>query len=116
MLAYIFWHVPFAEIDVLEYETALLHFHINLAAAPPEGLEGSAAYQISEVPWLNGRSGYEDWCFITSSAGLDTLNVAAVRPERWNLHAAISSKTRFRARRSLLPLARGRATSFRLRA
>ena len=95
MLAYIFWHVPFAEINVLEYEAALLHFQIDLAAAPPEGLDGSASYQISEVPWLNGRSGYEDWCFITSSAVLDTLNVAAVRPERWNLHAAISSKTDF---------------------
>jgi len=73
MLAYIFWHVPLAEIDVLEYETALLDFHIDLAAAPPVGLDKSAAYQISEVPWLNGRSGYEDWCFMTSSAVLDTL-------------------------------------------
>jgi hypothetical protein len=32
---------------------------------------------------------------MTSSAALDTLNNAAVRPERWNAHAAVSSKTDF---------------------
>jgi len=51
-------------------------------AAPPAGLDASATYQISEVPWLSGRPGYEDWCFMTSSAALDALNNAAVRPER----------------------------------
>lgn len=95
MLAYIFWHTPFSDIDVREYETALLDFHMDLAAAPPAGLEGSATYRISEMPWLNGLPGYEDWCFITSSAVLDALNKAAVRPERWNVHAAIASKTDF---------------------
>lgn len=95
MLAYIFWHVPFSDIDVREYETALLGFHTDLAVDPPAGLEASATYQISEVPWLDGLPGYEDWCFITSSAVLDALNEAAVRPDRWNVHAAISSKTDF---------------------
>ena len=95
MLAYIFWHAPFPDIDVREYETALLDFHTNLVAVPPAGLEASATYQISEVPWLNGLPGYEDWCFMTSSSVLDTLNKAAVRPERWNVHAAIASKTDF---------------------
>ena len=64
-------------------------------ADPPAGLEASATYQISEVPWLSGLPGYEDWCFMTSSAALDTLNNAAVRPERWNVHAAVSCKTDF---------------------
>jgi hypothetical protein len=95
MLAYVFWHTPLADVDIREYETALLDFHTDLAAAPPAGLEASATYQISEVPWLNGLPGYEDWCFMTSSAVLDTLNKAAVRPERWNVHAAIASKTDF---------------------
>ena len=72
MLAYIFWHAPFPDIDVHEYETGLLDFHTNLVAAPPAGLETSATYQISEVPWLSGRPGYEDWCFMASSAALDT--------------------------------------------
>jgi len=68
MLAYIFWHTPLADIDVHDYETALLGFHTDLAADPPTGLEASATYQISEVPWLNDRPGYEDWCFVKSSA------------------------------------------------
>jgi hypothetical protein len=95
MLAYIFWHVPFADIDIREYESALLGFHADLVSSPPAGFKASSTYQISEVPWLNGRSGYEDWCFLTSSAALDALNEAAVRPERWNVHAAIASKTDF---------------------
>ena len=45
MLAYIFWHVPFSDIDVREYETALLDFHTDLVAAPPAGLEASATYE-----------------------------------------------------------------------
>ena len=95
MLAYIFWHAPYVDIDVSEYEKALLGFHADLMADPPAEFEGSATYQISEVPWLNGLPGYEDWCFMTSSAALDTLNNAAVRPGRWNVHAAVSSKTDF---------------------
>jgi hypothetical protein len=95
MLAYIFWHAPYVDIDVSEYEKALLRFHEDLMADPPAGLEASATYQISEVPWLSGLPGYEDWCFMTSSAALDTLNNAAVRPERWNVHAAVSCKTDF---------------------
>jgi hypothetical protein len=86
MLAYIFWHAPYVDIDVLDYEEALL------MADPPAEPEASAAYRISEVPWLNGLAGFGDWCFMTSSAALDTLNNAAVRPERWNVHAAVSSK------------------------
>jgi hypothetical protein len=95
ILAYIFWHTPFSGTDLREHEMALLDFRTDLAAAPPEGLKASATYQISEVPWLNGLPGYEDWCFMTSSAVLDALNKAAVRPERWNVHAAIASKTDF---------------------
>jgi len=82
MLAYVCWHAPYFDIDVSEYENALLGFHEDIMAAPPAGLEASATYQISEVPWLSGRPGYEDWCFMTSSAALDALNNAAVRPER----------------------------------
>jgi hypothetical protein len=114
MLAYIFWHAPYVDIDVLEYEKALLGFHADLMADPPAGLEASATYQISEVPWLNGLPGYEDWCFMTSSAALDALNNAAVRPERWNVHAAVSSKTDFRTWWSLLRPARGGETNCRL--
>lgn len=95
MLAYIFWHTPFAHVDARDYEKALLDFHADMARDPPPGFEGSATYRISEVPWLDNRAGYEDWCFLKSSADLDGLNRAAIKPERWNVHASISSKTDF---------------------
>lgn len=95
MLAYLFWHVPFTEIEPSAYEAALIKFHRHLAASPPPGFERSISYRISAVPWLNNRAGYEDWCFLASSAALDTLNPAAVRPDRWDVHADISYKTEF---------------------
>jgi hypothetical protein len=94
MLAYIFWHVPLKTIDRAEYEAALVRFHSHMGAAPPPGFQGSATYRISGVPWLDeGRGGYEDWCLVTSSAALDGLNKAAVKPERWDVHADIARKT-----------------------
>lgn len=95
MLAYIFWHTPFPGISASDYEAALVDFHVDMAKAPPPEFQGSAAYKISNVPWLNDRPSYEDWCFVTSSKAIDTLNRAAVKPERWDVHAAISSKTDF---------------------
>jgi hypothetical protein len=92
MLAYIFWHVPLAGIGPKNYEAALLAFQRDLAEAPPSGFASCAAYEISEVPWLDGRRGYEDWYFIDSSAALDALNEAAVAPRRREIHGAIASK------------------------
>jgi len=40
MLAYIFWHAPYVDIDVPEYEKALLGFHADLMADPPAGTRG----------------------------------------------------------------------------
>jgi hypothetical protein len=95
MLAYIFWHVPLAGMSPSEYEAASLGFQHDLAQAPPSGFASCATYRISEVPWLDGRSGYEDWYFIESSAGLDALNEAAVAARRRDIHAAIASKMDF---------------------
>jgi hypothetical protein len=92
MLAYVFWHVPLAEVSTREYEAALLTFQADLANAPPSGFASCAAYRISEVPWLDRRQGYEDWYFVHSSAALDTLNEAAVKPKRWDVHAGIATK------------------------
>ena len=76
MLAYVFWHTPLTGIAAQEYETPLLEFHANLARNPPPGLVISATYRVSGLPWLNGRTGYEDWCLLTSTAVLDGLNQA----------------------------------------
>jgi hypothetical protein len=92
MLAYIFWHVPFANVDRKDYEAALVAFQADLASAPPQGLTSCATFRISEVPWLNGRRGYEDWYFVRSFAALEALNDAAVNARRGHIHAAVASK------------------------
>jgi hypothetical protein len=93
MRAYIFWHRPYADTDRRAYEAALRAFHRDLAADPPPGFDSSATYRITAVPWLDQRPGYEDWYLVESSAALDPLNKAAVKPARWDVHAAISSLT-----------------------
>jgi hypothetical protein len=92
MLAYLFWHVPSAGTEPRDYESALLAFQADLAGAPPPGFVACATYRISEVPWLDNHRGYEDWYLVASSAALDALNQAAVRPQRWDVHAAIASR------------------------
>ncbi len=93
MSAYLFWHRPFAEVGPEAYEDALTAFHRDLAKRSIDGFRGSATYQISETPWLDGMLGYEDWSFVESSATFDPLNTMAVAPDMWDAHAAISSKT-----------------------
>src|SRR5436305_5749095 len=92
MLAYLFWHAPLATVETQGYETAVRDFQADLAAAPPSGFAGCAAYRISEVPWLQDPRRYEDWYFVHASADLDSLNDAAVQPQRWDVHAAVASK------------------------
>jgi hypothetical protein len=92
MLAYIFWHAPFANTDPRDYEAALLGFQADLAAAPPPGLASCAAYRIAAVPWLDDRPGYEDWYFVNSFAALEALNDAAINARRAPIHAGVASK------------------------
>ncbi len=92
MIAYVFWHAPLAEFSPQQYRSALLDFQKDLVREPPLGLVSCATYQISEVPWLNRRQGYEDWYFVRSCANLDALNEAAVKPSRWDVHAGIATK------------------------
>jgi len=93
MLAYIFWHLPAAGVDASAYEAALTAFQAELAKAPPPGFKSCGSFRIGQVPWLDGRSGYEDWCFVGSSADLDPLNEAAVDAHRRGRHDAVASRT-----------------------
>lgn len=95
MRAYVFWHYPFAEVNTQDYERALLNFQSHLTGTPPEGMRGCTSYRTSKIPWLNDREGYEDWYFVDSSAVLDSLNEAAVKPERSEVHTAAASKMEF---------------------
>ncbi len=95
MLAYIFWHVPAADTERSEYEAALTAFHKHLSNDAPQGFEHSATYGLSSVPWLDDRNGYEDWYFVDSASALERLNKAAIKPDRWDVHASVSYKTEF---------------------
>ncbi len=78
MLAYVFWHRPYARISRAGYESALARFHEGLARTSCPGLKASTAFRITEAPWLGGRAGYEDWYLIEASWALDPLNNVAV--------------------------------------
>ena len=64
MLAYIFWHRPYARVDRPRYEAAIVRFQRDLEAAKPPGFVGAASFAIEPVAWLgdlpgsrNGRAG-----------------------------------------------------------
>lgn len=78
MLAYLFWHRPYPSADIPGYEESLLNFQRRLSEQPPPGFHAAGSYRIPAVPWLGGRAGYEDWCYLDGSWALDPLNGFAV--------------------------------------
>lgn len=91
MLAYIFWHRPYPDVEREAYEAALTGFHARLAEASCPGLRGSAAYRIAPAPWLGQQPGYEDWNLVDASWALDPLNRVAVSGSMEPVHAAVAS-------------------------
>ncbi len=92
-LVYIFWHCAYSGIADSAYESALIHFHQQLAEAAPPGFRASVAYRISPTPWLGERKGYEDWYLVEGSWALDPLNRVAVSGRMESPHAAIAALT-----------------------
>lgn len=79
MLAYVFWHWPFTDVDRESYEEGLREFHRSLSAHKPVGFQYSAAFRINNVPWLpTNTTAYEDWYLVDGSCALDVLNDAAI--------------------------------------
>lgn len=99
MLAYLFWHRPLAGVEPAAYEQALERFHRSLAHRPPSGLRGSAAFRLTELPWLAGGgeaaadAGYEDWYVVDDWAALGVLEEAAISRGHVTAHDAIASRT-----------------------
>ncbi len=91
MLAYVFWHRPYAEVSRSDYEAALAAFHEQLRRASCPGLEGSTAYRISGAPWQGGGEGYEDWYVVVGSWALDPLNSTAVSGMREEAHGGVAA-------------------------
>ena len=78
MLAYVFWHRPYPNIDGKRYEDAIMRFQKDLSKQPPPGFISAALFHIGPVPWLGGQPGYEDWCLLEGSWAMDPLNAFAV--------------------------------------
>lgn len=78
MLAYIFWHRPYPQIEAKPYEESIVRFQSDLSRQPSPGLIGAASFRIEPVPWLGDQPGYEDWCLLQGSWAMDPLNAYAV--------------------------------------
>jgi hypothetical protein len=79
MLAYVFWHWPAPDQDVVAYETAERDFLDALGRAAPSGFLDCSTFRVGgEAPWLGGAPAYADWYLVQDSAALDHLNEAAV--------------------------------------
>jgi len=92
ILAYVFWHWRREDIEADEYEERQRRFHVALASAPSEGLEGSHSFALSGAPWANrGRDAYEDWYLVRGTTALEPLNAAAVSASRKEPHDAAAA-------------------------
>ena len=78
MLAYIFWHRPYARVDRPRYEAAIVRFQSDLKAAKPPGFVSAASFQIEPVAWLGDLPGYEDWYLLEGAWAIDPLNAFAI--------------------------------------
>ncbi len=92
MLAYIFWHRPYATTALKHYEEALLRFQQHLGQQHPPGFTGSASFRVTALPWLDNRPGYEDWCLLDGSWALDPLNAFAVAGPVTGAHDAVAAE------------------------
>ncbi|MGH7249053.1 MAG: hypothetical protein ACREH9_13200, partial [Pseudomonadota bacterium] len=92
MLAYVFWHRPFAHVDRKAYQDAMLRFVRDVAAEPPPGFIAAASFAIEPVPWLSHQSGYEDWYLLEGSWALDPLNGFAVSGRTRTSHDAVAAQ------------------------
>ena len=92
MLAYLFWHRPYATITAKQYEEALIHFQKCIEQQRPPGFSGSASFRVNSLPWLGDRPGYEDWCLLEASWALDPLNAFAVAGPVTSAHDAAAAQ------------------------
>lgn len=91
MLAYVFWHWPRPGVASDEYEERQRAFHQALAEHGPTALAASSLWRVTGAPWTHASVAYEDWYLLESSAGLDTLNAAAVSDLLRETHDAAAS-------------------------
>jgi hypothetical protein len=84
MLAYVFWHRPKVDVEIVEYEAAQREFHAALPGT-------SACLRIAALPFGDGRRGYEDWYLVDDWSALGELNATAVDDVRGKGHDRAAS-------------------------
>ena len=101
MLAYVFWHWPFREIEQDRYESSLFDFHRSLVERKPDGFQESYVFRLKETPWgSNDGLVYEDWYLVDDFQALSLLNDGAVTGVSRAPHDRIAQKSRrWRGRR-----------------
>jgi len=93
MLAYVFWHWPYPNVDKESYLDDLLEFHRSLATSKPGGFQSSVVFRIKGRPWIpDGLEAYEDWYVVEGSYALDVLNDAAVSHSRKEPHDRVAQR------------------------
>lgn len=79
MLAYLFWHWRYPEVNRDSYKNSLIEFHKVLAKHKSAGFRFSVVFRVKEAPWIRtDLEAYVDWYLMEGSAALDPLNEAAV--------------------------------------
>ncbi len=93
MLAFVFWHWPYPDVQPRRYERSLAKFHESLAIAKPEGFRGSSTFRVEGAPWLTDREpGYQDMYLLEGSVALDDLNAASVGEISGEVHDLVASE------------------------
>lgn len=112
MLAYVFWHWRFPNVDRESYQEDLVRFHRSLAASKPDGFQYSVVFRINGAPWVEEEGeAYEDWYLVEGSCALDLLNDAAVSHSRKEPHDRVAQRAaggagglyRFRRGQDIVP-------------
>jgi hypothetical protein len=79
MLAYVFWHWPYPDIEAPTYQHDLITYHQTLTMHKPSGFHHTRVLLMEQASWLErNEATYEDWHLVENSAALDQLNERAV--------------------------------------
>jgi hypothetical protein len=93
MLAYVFWHWPYRNVDRASYQDDLAKFHMSVATSRPDGFQYSVVFRIEGTPWIGEEvEAYEDWYVVEGSWALDLLNDAAVSHSRKEPHDRVAQR------------------------
>ena len=90
MFSYVFWHTRSDTASQEIYELNLLAFYDALKRVECPGVQHTATFRISSLPWSKQQSGYEDWAVIEGTGVLEDLNQKAIQGSMERPHTQIA--------------------------